>query len=311
MKKVLILAYDFPPYVSVGGLRPNAWYKYLKEFNIEPIVVTRQWSNDYGDERDYIAPSQSQNILYEVTQQGLIIRTPYKPSTSNQLYLKYGPNKYILLRKLLSAYYEFAQFLMNVGQKVNLYKAAQIYLKQQHVDCIIATGEPFILFKYAAKLSQKFHIPWIADYRDPWVENENRSSFFIQKKWNLFFERKYVNNAQAIITVSDFCRFKIQEHIREKKFYIIPNGYDPEAIDKVKEIQQKSDVLRFAFVGTIYNWHPLDSVLNVFHCFIAQQSDVKIEINFFGINNANSLKELLKQKYPNLEEFVHIIARMP
>ena len=36
MKKVLILAYDFPPYVSVGGLRPKAWLDYLSEFDVEP-----------------------------------------------------------------------------------------------------------------------------------------------------------------------------------------------------------------------------------------------------------------------------------
>ncbi len=35
MKKVLILAYDFPPYVSVGGLRPYSWYKYFKEFGLK------------------------------------------------------------------------------------------------------------------------------------------------------------------------------------------------------------------------------------------------------------------------------------
>jgi hypothetical protein len=46
MKKLLILAYDFPPYVSVGGLRPYNWFKYLKEFGVEPIVVTRQWGNE-------------------------------------------------------------------------------------------------------------------------------------------------------------------------------------------------------------------------------------------------------------------------
>ncbi len=34
MKKLLILAYDFPPYVSVGGLRPYAWYRYLKEYGV-------------------------------------------------------------------------------------------------------------------------------------------------------------------------------------------------------------------------------------------------------------------------------------
>ena len=58
-KKVLVLAYDFPPYVSVGGLRPNAWFNYLNEFGIEPIIITRQWANDFGNEMDYIAPSKS------------------------------------------------------------------------------------------------------------------------------------------------------------------------------------------------------------------------------------------------------------
>jgi hypothetical protein len=65
MKKILILAYDFPPYVSVGGLRPYNWYRYLKEFGIEPIVVTRQWSNTHGNHLDYIAPSEDKNEVID------------------------------------------------------------------------------------------------------------------------------------------------------------------------------------------------------------------------------------------------------
>ena len=34
MKKLLILAYDFPPYISVGVLRPYLWYKYMKEYGV-------------------------------------------------------------------------------------------------------------------------------------------------------------------------------------------------------------------------------------------------------------------------------------
>jgi len=50
MKKVLILAYDFPPYVSAGGLRPYYWYLYLKEFGVEPVVITWQWENKHGNQ---------------------------------------------------------------------------------------------------------------------------------------------------------------------------------------------------------------------------------------------------------------------
>ena len=42
MKKVLILAYDFPPYVSVGGLRPYSWYKYFHEFGLYSVFVPEQ-----------------------------------------------------------------------------------------------------------------------------------------------------------------------------------------------------------------------------------------------------------------------------
>jgi hypothetical protein len=35
MKKLLILAYDFPPYVSVGGMRPYNWNN---ENSITPFI---------------------------------------------------------------------------------------------------------------------------------------------------------------------------------------------------------------------------------------------------------------------------------
>ena len=117
MKKLLILAYDFPPYVSVGGLRPYAWYRYLKEYGVEPVVVTRQWGNKYGNELDYIAPGESNETIVETTEYGTIIRTPYKPNLANRIMLKYGRNKFAMIRKMVTAWYEFMQFLFFVGPK--------------------------------------------------------------------------------------------------------------------------------------------------------------------------------------------------
>ena len=36
LKKALILAYDFPPFNSIGGQRPYAWLKYFREFGKTP-----------------------------------------------------------------------------------------------------------------------------------------------------------------------------------------------------------------------------------------------------------------------------------
>ncbi len=309
MNRLLILAYDFPPYVSVGGLRPFAWYKYLKEYGVEPIVVTRQWENKYGSELDYIAPSESSDTIVEKTDCGTIIRTPYKPNLANRIMLKYGNTKFVLLRKLVSAFYEFAQFLFFVGPKSGLYSGAKKYLKDNHVDAILATGEPFILFKYASALSKRHNTPWIADYRDPWVQNANRSQFM--GRWNAFFERRFMANAAAMTTVSDFFKKKIGENIPLPTTYIIPNGYNPDAIRAVENIKQSDDCLRFAFVGTIYNWHPLESVLRCFSEFSKNPIAPKFELNFYGVNNAEEVGKLVNVKFANLKSHVSIYGRIP
>ena len=167
MKKVLILAYDFPPYVSVGGLRPSYWYENFKEMGLFPIVITRNWNPIHGNALDYIQPSKTKEIEIEETGKGILIKTPYKATLSNRLTLK-GKKDPIsnLLKKTSTGWNEIGQWFLPIGTKYELYKAAKNFLKDNKVDVIIATGDPFILFKYASKLSKKFNIPWVADYRD-------------------------------------------------------------------------------------------------------------------------------------------------
>lgn len=309
MKQLLILAYDFPPYVSVGGLRPYSWYKYLKEYGVYPIVVTRQWENDFGDERDYIAPSKSKETIVEETEFGTIIRTPYKPNLANRIMLKYGKNRFSLARKAISAFYEFAQFIFNVGPKSGLYHGAKEYLKQHKVDAIIATGEPFVLFRYASKLSKTNGIPWIADYRDPWTQNVSRSNNCVSKRWNSFWEKRISNSAKCITTVSDYFKYQIKQTVN-RPFEIIPNGYSQEAVDSTTEITQDSDCLRIAFIGTIYKWHPLESILDCLEKFASSAILPNFELNIFGTNEPESIKQLVSKKHPSISGKINIHSRI-
>ncbi|HNR86380.1 MAG TPA: hypothetical protein PKN38_07205, partial [Taishania sp.] len=261
MKKVLIIAYDFPPYVSVGGLRPYSWYKYMKEFGVEPIVVTRQWSNKHGNALDYISASESKETLIEQTEYGTIIRAPYFPSISNRILLKYGEQKFTFFRRALTAWDEFRQFITISGPKKHLFHAANDYLKHNKVDAIIATGDPFITFYFAKKLGAKYNVPWIADYRDPWSQNlkiPNNFKLFIK-----IVEKNVVSTATSITTVSQFLKKKITQNLKHKIFHILPNGYDQSLTEIVENLPQKSDKLTIAFAGTIYQWHPWKSFLSV------------------------------------------------
>ncbi|MEI6346630.1 MAG: N-acetyl sugar amidotransferase [Bacteroidota bacterium] len=309
MKKALILAYDFPPYVSVGGLRPYNWYKYLHLYGVEPTVVTRQWSNENGNHLDYISKSEMDYTIIEKSELGSIIRTSYAPNFANRLMLKYGESKFRLLRKSVSGYFELIQWLSNSGPKSQLYFAAKNYLKENKVDVIIATGDPFILFKYASKLSKEFEIPWIADYRDPWTHNKSNSKNLFLKIWNYYFEKKIVNTSTMVITVSDFVKIKIKDVVNTKRFSILPNGYNPEAIEGVNEETHKNDELNISFAGTSYKWHPLESFLAVISTFISQNPTAKLKLNFYGINNAEDFRKIINTQFPQIKRIINVFPK--
>lgn len=312
MIKTIILAYDFPPYVSVGGLRPFSWYKYLYKFDIYPIVITRQWDNKHGNYLDYISPGQSDKTIIEKTEQCTIVRAPYKPNSANRLMLKYGEKRFKFIRRTISAYYEFAQWILNIGPKKNLYFAAKEYLRNNKVDLIIATGEPFVLFKYASKLSKIYNIPWIADYRDPWTQNKSNSKNFILRAWNSILEKKYLKNVSCITTVSEFFVEHISSLIKDKAFRIVSNGYDDDIITGIQDVKQNDkSLLNIGFVGTINKWHPLASFIKVISEFVNDNPGARINVNFYGINISDELDNLVKLKYSNIINKIKIYDRIP
>ena len=63
MKKILILAYDFPPYISVGGLRPKSWFDNLIDFNLQPYLITRNWSQNSESDFEYIAFKNKKTLI--------------------------------------------------------------------------------------------------------------------------------------------------------------------------------------------------------------------------------------------------------
>jgi len=311
MKKLLILAYDFPPYVSVGGLRPNFWYNHLASYGVYPVVVTRQWGNHYGNKLDYVAPGYSPNLETEETLYGTLIRTPYKPNLANRLLLRFGDQRFVLIRRFISGWYELMQYIFLIGPKSGLYRGAKQYLKHNKVDAIIATGNPFILFRYAAKLSRMYGVPWIADYRDPWVISNNQIPNFARSRWYAFFERRYMRNVKCITTVSSFFKTLIEQNLPGKRFKVLPNGYDPEAIERARLIEQGSHNLSIALVGHIYPYHPWKAFLRVCNQWLNNNPGARFRLDLYGNNIPEEVEQFVATDCQALESKFTIHAKTP
>jgi glycosyltransferase involved in cell wall biosynthesis len=309
MIKALILAYDFPPYTSVGGQRPFNWYKHFKDFGIYPVVITRQWSIKYGNILDYISPGDSDFEITEDTEHGKIIRTPYHPNLANRLYLKHGENKNALLRKLVTAFYEFSEWVFTIGPKSGLYKGAKKYLKKNTVDIIIASGEPYVLFRYAYLLGEKYNIKWIADYRDAWVQDKTRFKNGIHAKYFSFMERKIVSKAIHVTTVSEFIKKQLSLNLINSTISVFPNGFDTEILKSIVPGEKRNNCLTISLAGTIYKWHPWKIFLLFVNDYI-KETGRKICINFFGINIINEITEFKNKELPEIRDNIKFFPRL-
>src|SRR5262249_20019065 len=69
-------------------------------------------------------------------------------------------------------------------------------------------------------------------------------------------------------------------------------------------IEQGSEKLTIAFVGTIYDEYPLESVLLVCNQFLGRTPDVRFELRFVGINRQDEVERMLEARFPGLMPFV-------
>ena len=288
-KKVLILCYDFPPYNSVGGQRPYSWFKYFKKFNIHPVVITRHWDRTIINPISYVKPSNTQTVEKEEDELGTIIRVPYKPNIRDRFILKYGLIKFPLIRKSLSFYLSIARFLWSrLDNTSNIHKEAGKYLKENGCDLIIATGEPFILFKYASELSRHFKIPFIADYRDGWTTNYSNNytsgiNKFIIRHFFQRLEKHYIKNAAVITTVSPAYQRDIQLLHPKKDVHVIFNGYDLDYPEFTADVPQNDSSFQITYAGTIYPYQQLELFLEGYKNFIQITKCKNSEVIFYGL----------------------------
>lgn len=317
MLKVLILAYDFSPYVSIGAQRPESWLQYFPENKVQATVVTRHWNANTKTALDYIKPSENRTIsLEKKSNDARIFRVPFTPNLRDKLLLKFGFEKFVLIRKALSFILSIGKFYSPwLDESYPIFKQAEALLKIEKFDFIIATAEPFILFKHASKLSQQFSTPWVADYRDCWtispVEKNQHFTERILNKAFRFAEQKYVSNAAFITTPSPSYQTLLQTIHPQKKVHVVYNGYNISNIEKLNTISPNNDFFEIAYAGILYPHQQLEMFLEGLKLFLNEVERSKVKVVFYGIAFYDEMKNRILNYEPKLKSNIEFTHRMP
>lgn len=287
MKRVLIIVYYWPPTGGSGVQRWVKFAKHLRSFGWEPVIFTPD--KPFVTERD-------ESLLKDIPNDIEVIRhpvfeiskyfggAPTAPTSSAQA----KPSLFSKIKKTVGNYVRGNYFIPDpriLWLRPSV-KFLTTYLQQKPVDAIVSSGPPHSLHLIAKQLKEKTGTPWVADFRDPWLEILNFHGFgtspsVIAKHTALF--KGVINTADATIAAHPSVQQSFQQQTKQP-VHLITNGYDIADIQATTPAQVDSSKFNMVFVGIFYGilnstpfWQAVKELLDENETFRKQ-----LKITFVG-----------------------------
>ncbi|MBR1735408.1 MAG: glycosyltransferase family 4 protein [Firmicutes bacterium] len=239
MKKVLMIANQFPPMGGSGVQRSVKFVKHLRKFGYEPIVFTREVGNMI---------LKDETLLKDVPDGVKIIRTPARECTELKGIMRI-PGK--VLGKLMIP--DSAR-LWELGSK----KAVLDVIDKEDIKIVYTTSAPYsdhLLGLYIKK--NRPNVKWAVDFRDEWTNNPytlDNPYNPIRTKIEKDMEYSVLKKADVLITNTPIMRknFVENNNLDGDNFFVIPNGYDEEDFAGLDLSKRKNEKLTFVYTGALY-----------------------------------------------------------
>jgi len=281
-RKVLVVAYYFPPMGLSGVQRTAKFVKYLPKYGWKPTVLTVTPTG-------YFAADQT--LLEEVESAGTeIVRA--SSLDPNRLFKKQGiikmPSERV--RKVLQFAGDSVFFPdTKIGWRSTAVKAASELLSREHFDVIFATAPPQTDFLIGEALKKKFALPLVLDYRDAWLDYPFKYYPTPAHRYQHYrLEKRVLKAADRIITTVRRVKESILSHYLGLDYHdvvIIPQGYDPadfEFVNVPKASPRRK--MRITHAGTFYADRNPSVLLHALHNVFQDTPQMRgrVEVGFVG-----------------------------
>ena len=280
-KKVLIITYYWPPAGGSGVQRWLKFSKYLRGFDIEPVIYTID--NPSYPILDKSSESEIPKDL-EILKQAI-----FEPNSMLSFFGRnnkkesagfLNPNP-TFLGKIVQ--YIRANYFIPDARKFWIQPSVNFlsnYLENNHIDAIITTGPPHSMHLIGLELKKKLGIKWISDFRDPWTEIDYFQQLPLTKKATKKhhdLEQEVLRKSDMVVVVGETMKEKFLQHT--KRIEVLTNGFDSNENSLTQELDQKFSITHVGLMNSDRNptilWKVLNEISNTNPNF---KNDLRIKL---------------------------------
>lgn len=252
-EKILLACYDFPPNTGIGGRRWAKFAKGLASLGHEVFVIKADpaeashhsdWTEDGTHPRIQVRslPRRYPRVISHGTE-GILDK------------LRYFYHLRQLRRKEKGTIYDIA-----IGWEEDFLREARSLIQQKGIRKVIATGAPFNLLYYAAKLKQEMpELTLLCDYRDPWLNATNYGMADLPPERKKHEESKQafiMEWADLITAPNSFLLDEIKGTCTQPpkaRFEELPHFFDPDDLKAFLDAPKNGQKgLKLVYGGTLY-----------------------------------------------------------
>lgn len=254
--RILLISYYFPPYNSVGAVRPGKLAEYFHaQGHVVHVLSAKE--QPFPEGCSLVLPeSQVTYTDWWAVNAPVEFLMGGREKVSKTGFGKGGDAS--TLKQRLGRLYKTVLHWPDgqVGWVRSATRAGRKLLEQQKFDLIYASAPPFSGFRVAKALSGISGVPWVAEFRDMWTDNHDYQHPVwrknIEKKW----EAHLLATASAVVTVSA----PLLEQLKRFKLpaWEIRNGFDPLDFAHLPDVAgflMDCDSLNITFTGNLYPEH--------------------------------------------------------
>jgi glycosyltransferase involved in cell wall biosynthesis len=279
MKKVLLISF-FSTSRPGGSFRPAPLAKYLPEFNWEPVILTPSLSAKLDTGLRIIETPYRDALGFWKKLFGIQSGQDARSQIKNRLNVKNARSKTDSILNLVEELTGYPDFFR--GWKPFAVKRGEKLLSEEKIDALISCA-PMISHIITQKFRARYKIPWIADFPDLWSQNHDYRYGNIRKWFDTRLELNTLSLTDALVTVSKPWVDKLKKMHPDKKVYMIPHGYDPEALNMPASLITPKFTI--TYTGLIYHkWQNITLLFGAIQALISENiiNPQDIEVRFYG-----------------------------